>query len=667
MLTASEALRRAITTHNGGEFAEAERLCQAILAAEPNFFDALRLLAHVQTRLGRGNEALASYDRALALRHDDAVLFNNRGAVLQGLKRFDEALASYEQAIALKPDYADALYNRGVVLQELKHFEDALASYDQAIAVQPDHAAALNNRGAVLRQMKRFDDALASYERILVLRSNDAEALNNRGVVLQELKRFEDALASYDQALAVQPEHAVTLKNRGDVFRQLKRFDDSLASYDQALALQPDDTGALNGRGETLRELKRFEEAIATYNRALAIEPGNAIALRSRGDALLGQQFLEEALASYRHALASSPNDAASLNNIGFVLHRLKRFPEALASYERAIAVDPGLALAHWNEALLRLLLGDFERGWTSYEWRWRLDNLAPLKRDLAQPLWLGKDDLAGKTILLHAEQGFGDTIQASRYAGLVAQRGARVVLEVQPALKALMAELVGPAQVVALGEPLPAFDFHCPLMSLPLAFGTRVDSIPADIPYLRPPADRVQRWNDRIPGSCLRVGLVWCGHLSHRANSIRSIPLERLDPIQSLPGIQLVSLQKDMPAADAERLQAHSGIIDLGAELSDFADTAAVVSQLDLIISVDTAIAHLAGAMGKRIYIALADPPEWRWLLGREDSPWYPTARLFRQREAGKWGDVIRRIADAVALLRPMPVTPEPATRHRE
>jgi tetratricopeptide (TPR) repeat protein len=663
--TPSDAIRRAVRAYNNGNLAEAERLCHTALTAKPDFLDGLRLLAYVQTRLERPSDALATYNRVLVARPNDAALFNNRGAILQALKRFDEALASYEQAIALKPDYADAFYNRGVVLQGLKRCEDALASYEKALAAQPSHAAALNNRGAVLRKLKRFEEALASYERLLAVRPNDVEALNNRGVVLQELKRFEDARTSYEAALAVQLEHAASLKNRGAVLRQLKRFEDALASYEQALALQPDDTEALNERGATLRELKRFEEAISSYNRVLAVEPDNALALRSRGDVFLEQQLPGEALASYDEALASSPADAASLNNRGFVLQRLKKFQEALASFERAIAIDPNLALAYWNEALLRLLLGDFEGGWRKYEWRWSLDDLAPLKRDFVQPLWLGKDDLARKTILLHAEQGFGDTIQACRYASLVAQRGARVVLEVQPTLKALMSELVGPVQVLARGEPLPAFDFHCPLMSLPLAFGTLVDTIPADVPYLDAPADRLELWNARLPRSrLLLVGLVWTGKSSHRTNTIRSIPFERLDPILSLPGIQLVSLQKDMPAADAASLRAYSGIIDLGADLRDFADTAAVVSQLDLIISVETAMAHLAGAMGKPVYIPLADSPDWRWLLTREDSPWYPTARLFRQQQPGNWSDVIRRIVDAIAVLSPTPVAPEPETR---
>jgi protein O-GlcNAc transferase len=362
-----EALRQAITAHSAGKLSEAERLCQALLSAEPDFFDGLQLLAHIQTRLGRANKALATYNRALAVR-PDAVLFNNRGAILQGLKRFDEALASCEQAIALKPDYADALYNRGVLLQELQRFEDALASYEKALAAQPSHAAALNNRGAVLRELKRFEEALASYERLLAVRANDVETLNNRGVVLQELKRFEDALASYDQALAVKPNDAVTHQNRGAVLQKLKRLDEALASFQQALSLQPDDLVAFKGWGNTLRELNRLEDALASYEQVLALRPADCEALNNRGVTLHALKRFEEALVSYDKVLAASVGDVKALNNRGLALHELRRFDEALASYEEALTVEPTHVAALNNRGITLQALNRCEDAFASYD-----------------------------------------------------------------------------------------------------------------------------------------------------------------------------------------------------------------------------------------------------------------------------------------------------------
>jgi protein O-GlcNAc transferase len=368
VLTPAEALRRAMAAYNAGKFAEAERLCHATLAAEPNFFEALRLLAYVQTRLGRGTDALACYNRVLAMRSDDAALFNNRGAILQALKRLDEALASYEQAIALKPDYGAALYNRGVVLQELKRFEDALASYDRAVAVQPNHAAALNNRGAVLRALKRFEDALASYERILALQPNDVEALNNRGVIFQDLKRFEDALASYDQALTVRPHDPATLRNRGAVLLALKRLDQALASYEEILRLQPNDPAALTGRGNTLRELSRHEQALASYEQALALQPTYSEALNSRGLTLHALKRFEEALASYDAALAVRADDVTALNNRGVTLQALQRFEEALANYDQVLAACANNVTALNNRGLTLHQLKRFDEALACYQ-----------------------------------------------------------------------------------------------------------------------------------------------------------------------------------------------------------------------------------------------------------------------------------------------------------
>ncbi len=333
-------------------------------------------------------------------------------------------------------------------------------------------------------------------------------------------------------------------------------------------------------------------------------------------------------------------------------MHELKRFDEALESFAHALALNPENADANFNEGMTRLLIGDFSAGWKKYEWRWKAKQQAHA-RDFSQPLWLGGEPIAGKTILVHAEQGYGDTIQFVRYVPMLARVGAKIVLEVQPPLKPLLASFEG-ALIVARGEPLPAFDLHCPILSLPLAFKTEQASIPASIPYLQAPHDRVEKWKQRLPRQGeLVVAIAWSGSATHEQDLVRSIAIEKLAPLLAIPDIQWISIQRELRPGNAEFLAAHPKIAHVGAELADFADTAAVLSQADLTISVDTSTVHLAGALGRPVWVLLQYIPDFRWLLDREDSPWYPSARLFRQPDFGDWKSVIERIARELASLR--------------
>jgi hypothetical protein len=333
------------------------------------------------------------------------------------------------------------------------------------------------------------------------------------------------------------------------------------------------------------------------------------------------------------------------------VLLALRRFDEALSCYERAAGMRPDFAEAHFHEGCCRLLTGDFQRGWQKYEWRWLLaDQRAEARRNFSQPLWTGVQDIAGKTLLLHAEQGFGDTIQFCRYLPLVVERGAKVILEVQPALAALMRTLPCPMQVIVKGEALPAFDLHCPLLSLPRAFGTELTTIPPTIPYLCASAAAATNWRSRLDAMRRpRVGLAWSGSPTHKNDHNRSLALEPL--LSALDGIEAttISLQREVRTADAAILLERSNLVRLGEELKDFSDTAALISNLDLVVSVDTAVAHLAGALAKPVWVLLSYNPDWRWLLDRDDSPWYPTARLFRQDESRAWDGVLGRLSSAL------------------
>ncbi len=648
----SQSLDRAVDFHRKGNLAQAERLYRQLLDARSDNFDALQMLGILRFQQGRLLDALALIGAALRVNPNVPAALFNHGLVLDALKRHEEALASYEKALALQPAYAEAHHNRGVALRGLKHPAEALVSFERALSLRPDYVEAHNQRGYALQELGRPTEALASYEIVLAIQPDNARALYNRGSVLRDLDRSAEAVASYDQALAIKPDYVEALNNRGLALLDLQRPAEALASFERALAIRPDHASALNNRGGALRDLNRPAEALASYDKALAVHPTNAEALYNRGIVLRDLQRLVEALADFDLALSIRPNHVDALNNRGLVLRDLDRPLEALASYERALSIDPANAETHSNRSCLRLLLGDLERGFEEFEWRWRAADVAPWRRDFAQPLWRGAEPLDGRTILLHAEQGFGDAIQFVRYATLVAARGAKVVLEVPPPLTALLAGVAGDALVIGRGETLPDFDYHCPLLSLPLAFKTRLGTIPAAIPYLSAPDERVAKWRQRLAERRgRRIGIAWAGNPNFKGDQTRSPGLARILPLLAPDGVELLALQKDLREGDREILQGHRQVLTLGDAIEDFADTAAIMSLVDLVISSDTSVAHLAGALGKPVWVLLQHVADWRWLLGRTDSPWYPTARLFRQPKNGDWESVIRQVTDALAV----------------
>lgn len=710
----ADVLRRAVEQHQRGQLNEAEALYRQVLAAQPGNFDALHLcgvLMHqrgepaealkliaralktnarsaaghsnygtVLAALERHDEALESYDRAIKLKPDYAGAHNNRGNTLRALKRPGDALASfekaiaiapnyfeainnrgnalveldrneealtnYEQALAQQPNYPDALVNRGQCLIRLNRRDEALASFDQALAYQPRHAAALKERGHILRDRKQLTDALHCYEQALVIAPDDAVTHANRGLVLRDLKRFNEAFEAYDRALSLKPDYVEVVVARGNVFYEMQSYDQALKEYERALEIKPDFAFGFNNRGNALNAMGRHEEALASFENALKLKPDYTEAHNNRGNALLDLNRPMEALADYESAMENKPL-AFALVNRGSALRYLDRVGEALESFDRAIALEPELAEAHWNKALLCLSLGDFKQGWAGYEWRWRgATDLTP--RDFTKPQWLG-EDLAGKTILLHAEQGFGDSIQFVRYLPMVAAKGGKIILELPDSLMPLIEKTDGVIAMFRRGEMLPDFDVHCPLLSLPLAFDTALETIPARVPYLHAPADRVESWRTRLAHTGKpRIGLVWSGKPSHKNDHNRSIALSCLEPLMAAPA-KFVSLQREYRDSDLPVLD-RLPILRVDSSLTDFAETAAAINELDLVIAVDTAVAHLAGAMGKPLWLLLSHIQDWRWLCHRTDSPWYPSARLFRQPQIGEWDGVIARVAYELA-----------------
>jgi tetratricopeptide (TPR) repeat protein len=476
------------------------------------------------------------------------------------------------------------------------------------------------------------------YAECLQHQANSFDALHGLGQIHYRRGRLDTALASFQEALRSDLSRAEGFAGLGLVFLALRDFARALNSYRQGLRLEPDNAELLNGEGVSLLELRRPGEALTRFDRVLALWPDHVDALGNRGNALLRLNRVEEAVEAYEHLLELAPNNAPLLANRAAALRRLDRPHEAMASAQKALAIRPDFAQARFVEAVARLSLGDFAAGWQAYEARWHVGWLASQRRNYGAPLWLGKEPLAGKTLLLHAEQGMGDTIQFARYAPLLAAQGATVVLEVQEPLVRLLSDMRGVAKVVARKEPLPAYDFHCPLLSLPLACGTTLETIPTEVPYIAARHAELARWQARLPRQRPLVGLVWSGERSHDNDLNRSMRFASLLPLLDLPGVRFVSLQHEVREDDQALLKSRTDVVQIGAEFADFADTAASIAALDAVIAVDTAVAHLAGALGKPLFLLLPYAADFRWLRGRADSPWYPGARLIRQPHFGDW-----------------------------
>ncbi len=460
--------------------------------------------------------------------------------------------------------------------------------------------------------------------------------------------RIAEAEAAYRAVLASQHDQIVALDLLARLCRERGDLVAALQLYTAMMKADRGSPEAASNHGVVLTDLGRPGEALASLDRALILNPDFAPGHYNRGNALFALDRHEEALASFDRTLALEPGHVDAYYNRGNALRELRRHDEALASYRRALTLAPDRADIHVNAALTLLRIGRLGEGFAEYEWRHRA---APLP--VAAPAWRGDEPVAGKIVFLHAEQGFGDTLQFIRYAPLLAARGAKVFAAVPAALKPLIAAMPGVTALTS-GDVHPNFDFHCSIMSLPLVFGTELATVPAAVPYLAATPDRLRHWAGRLPSTTnLRVGLAWAGRAGCAADRQRSIALHLLAPLLAAPGVTFVALQRDLPADDVAALAAEPNLVNLGPELRDFADTAAVVALLDLVIAVDTALAHLAGALAKPVWVMLPHSPDFRWLLHRDDSPWYPTARLFRQPAAGDWTSVIAGVANELERLK--------------
>jgi tetratricopeptide (TPR) repeat protein len=540
-----------------------------------------------------------------------------------------------------------------LALQRQGRLRDAEKIYNRILKLVPDHFDSLNLLGGVKLAGGQAGEAYRLIRAALEVNPGWPDAWINLGHALHALKRDAEALDSFDKALSLKPDDVDARMNRGHALLSLGRGPEAVACFEEVLSRHPRHTAARLARGSTLSDLGRYEEALADLDAVLSVAAADPLVHYNRGTALLGLARYGDAIAAFDAALAIRPDYPAALSNRGRALQELNRHHDALASFRRAIAVRKDYADAHFHEAMALLTTGDYRAGFEKYEWRWKRSGMPAQRRNLGRPLWLGEYPLGRKTILLHAEQGLGDTIQFARYAALLARSGAQVVLEVQPELKALLSGLESRATVVAQGEPLPPFDVHCPLASLPLAFRSELASVPVEIPYLTVDAGRVAAWEARLaPMSRPRIAVVWAGRATHVNDRNRSVALAALAPLWSVEGAQFLSLQRDLRERDAAVLAGQARLAHLGGELNDFSDTAAVLALADLLISVDTSVVHLAGALGRPVWVLVPFSPDWRWTLDRDRSPWYPDARLFRQPSPGDWSSVIAHVREEVCAL---------------
>ena len=641
-----EAATRA---YQAKEWLRAVELCDQIIALQPRHAEAHYKKGNALKDVGRPEDAIACYELAIQADANFAHAWCNRGVVLQSLGLNDAAIESYVKATSLDPSDAIAHVNLGFLLQATSRWEAALASYDRALAENPQLSQVWFHRGNVLKELRREDEALLSYGEAARMNPDHVEAHYNCGVLSERVGRWHDALASYDKAVSIRPEFHQAHFNLAGVFKKLNQPDAALRAYDRAIGAKSDYAEAYANRGALLQQLGRGAESLESYECAISIRPDHAEAYFNRGTLFSEQMRPDAALTSFDQAIMRRPDFAAAHCERARVLMQLNRVDDALASYDRAVELEPEFAAAQYNRSLALLLAGDYLRGWPSYEWRWQnADKLRLIEpRQLGRPLWLGRESLAGKTLFVYGEQGYGDTLQFCRFARSVQELGATVVLEAQAPLVGLLKTLDGVTQVVARGDSLPEYDYQCPLMSLPLALKTTIAGIPAPVRYLRGDPTKIARWRERLTGPGeKRIGLAWSGNPMQGNDQNRSTRLAEWIPY--LPReFHYISLQKDIRATDLATLEANPWISRFDSELHDFSDTAALCECLDLVISVCTSTAHLGGALGRPTWVVLPFAPDWRWLLTRNDSPWYPSARLFRQPAMGDWNGVLSCVAE--------------------
>jgi tetratricopeptide (TPR) repeat protein len=620
---------------------EAKYCYQQVLMLSAEHPDAMHFLGVIYHQQKEHEKALTLIDQSLKQKPHNAEAYVNRGVVHQSLGRSYESLQDYETAIKISPNLIEAYSNRGKVLELLERYDESLECLGEVLKINPESIHVYLNYGNVYHKQKKFSEALESYEKALALLPEFPEAHYNKGVVLQELCLFEKALESYEIAIRLNPHYAEAFSNRGNVLQVLGKSQESLQSYDQALKINPRFVEALSNRGNVLHALNRSQEALKSFDLALNIRPNYTEAYVNKGAVLQEIDCLEDALSTFDKALSLNENSCEAYINLAIVHKELKQWNQSSKSLENAIRSNPKNAKAHFIKAMLQLLMGKLEEGFENYEWRWLTEDFTSPRRNFAQPLWTG-GEIQYKTLLIHSEQGHGDTIQFCRYLFMLKTFNAKVIFEVEPKMISLLkSNLEGVCEIVPRGKPLPDFDVHCPLMSLPYVLKTNKNNIPNWGSYLSADETRVSQWRKKLGTEQFKIGIHWQGRPS-KIDLGRSFSVLYFKELSEIQNIRLISLQKNTGVEQIDKLPKGLNVEILEGGFDDgqdaFIDTAAVMKCMDLVITSDTSIAHLSGSLGVPTWVVLKWVPDWRWFLDRNDSPWYPSMRLFRQKKKNDW-----------------------------
>jgi tetratricopeptide (TPR) repeat protein len=640
-------IEEGLSLHRAGRLEDASRRYERVLAVEPGNASALHLSGLVALQSGRAEDARALIERAIEARAGQASYHSNLGNALRALNRNDEARQAYQQALALEPDFVDALSNLGATLRQLGQLEEARAALQRALELRPDSVAVLNNLANVVDSLGDKGQAIDLWRRAVKLAPHHAEAWVNLGCALERSPERDGALAAaeeaLDGALKANAKHPQAWLHLGHVRREQGRFEEALSAYRAACEFEPS-SEHFNALGVALIDLERLDEARVALEQSREANPRSGTPLANLGTIELKRQRYEEALRLYRQAVEVEPRTHGAHNGIGVVRAIFGEFEQSVAALETELRNYPDHVEARMNRGIVLLTMGHFREGWSEYEYRLR-------RRAIHQaegPRWRG-EKFDEDALLVFPEQGAGDNIQFIRYLGVVRKRHpkGRIVFPVPDNLRALCGDYLSRLRVeTPEGTEVQAHGFQISLMSLPALLGTTLTTIPRDVPYLVPPAASCRAWAERLKDlSGLKVGLCWGGNPDYPMDRERSVPLTLLAPLFELEGVAWVSLQKGRYADEAASLP-KGALVDWTADLRDFSDTAALCAGLDLVLSVDTSVAHLAGAMGRPVWLMNRFNTDWRWLVGRSDSPWYPTMRIFRQPVRGEWEPLVREVA---------------------
>ena len=638
-----ELISQARQHYQANQLQQAQYLYEQVLQRQPQQLEALSVLGMLAYRRGELGQAYRYYQQLVTLQPNNADVHNNLGIILKKQGEIDQAITYYQRALTIKPNSPEYHHNLGKALAAKEEVTKATQHFRRAIALRADYGKAYVSLGELLQQQGEISQAITYLEKALTFKPNSFKLHNDIAEILKKQGNWEAAITHMHQAVEINPESAELRNNLGTNLMHQGKLAEAKEQFLTAISLKPGLGEAYINLGNVLTKQGEITTALHYLNQALRLNPNSAECHNQLGIAYKEQDKLTEAIHHYRQGIQLESASFGIHNNLGNALRELGQLEEADYHYHRALALNPNYSEAHSGLALNLLMRGDLKAGFAEYEWRWQTERLdSPA---FSQPLWDGSP-LIGSKILLHAEQGLGDSIQFIRYVPLVAKLGLEVILECPPLLENLFSAIEGVSQLVVKGNNLPYFDVHAPLMSLPHILDTTLDTIPNTVPYIFPsPNSPIPQ----LPNSpTFKIGIVWAGNPKNPTDKQRSCPLSAFRQLFSVPEATFYSLQKGVKAKDLSQVN-FTNIYDLGEELNDFTDTTAIISQLDLVITVDTAVAHLTGAMGKPVWVLLSHIPDWRWLLGREDSPWYPTMRLFRQPQRGDWHRVFLEVTQAL------------------